>query len=318
MVKGKNQIERLAELYRTELDKLLLNYKAVGALDADILQELGVDVSMLKSGLKSKISGLKSLYWKELFDKLEKLTDRLTSKTRSAMLDTLNGQTSVDFTESNIYAVVIWALKHVNSYIDSQLTELYLTMTSKANTTGYKSNRHMLEDTWRNCRGSWDERQVRDKASHYTLEYRIVLEHHEAIGVPDRYGFGPSEYQYPNNLAKTAHDYLSDIFTIAHNLGYPIDNDTYCREWESNKAQKFYYSDQGQLFCEVRAFKNGNIHIKFDQEFMQAFNIEAARLNGWIKSPREASEEMGVDFNIASKMFNTNLQLGYNQLQLTA
>ena len=64
-----------------------------------------------------------------------------------------------------------------------------------------------------------------------------------------------------------------------------------------------------EALCEFRAFKNGNIHMKANQEFMKALNVEAGRLNGWIKSPDEAVEELGIDRECAERAFMSNLKV---------
>jgi len=48
------------------------------------------------------------------------------------------------------------------------------------------------------------------------------------------------------------------------------------------------------------------MHYQFDQEFIKALNVEASRLLGWIRSPREASDEMGIDLATAQRLFNSN------------
>jgi hypothetical protein len=63
------------------------------------------------------------------------------------------------------------------------------------------------------------------------------------------------------------------------------------------------------LFAEIRAYKNDNTHFKLNQNFVRALNIEAARLLGWIKSPQEASVQMGITIEQATERFGTNIQL---------
>ena len=314
LVHGKNQVQSLVQLYREDLDLLLSNYKAVGTLDPDILQEIGVSVDGLKLALKQKIEGLKHLYWQELFEKMHELTSRLTTSTREKMIIRLNSHMHVDFTETNIYAVVIWALKNVNQYIESQLLEVYMDMTSDANAQNYKSNTHMTRDGWRYCQTE-DYWKIHH---HYSLDYRLVLSGYSAIGTPD--GFG--QYEYPNNLHKSQHDRINDILTVANNLGFPaIGAGTTDREWETNTQEKFSYTAKGgavKTFCEIRAFKNGNIHIKACQEFIRALNIEAARLNGWIKSPSDAAREMqDMTLTNAQRYYSCNLNIGTSALLLT-
>jgi len=47
---------------------------------------------------------------------------------------------------------------------------------------------------------------------------------------------------------------------------------------------------------EVRAYMNGNLHIKFNQAFMLALNVEIGRLQGWIHNAQHAAEEMDETF----------------------
>jgi len=312
VAQGRNQVEVLAECYRADLDHLLENYKAAGQMDAEILRELGVSVATLRDGLKSKIGGLKCHYWRELFEKMESITKRLTETSRAAMLERLQTHTQVDFTVENAYAVVMWALKNANRYIDTQLLDLYMRMSSQENCRGYKSNRHFESDTWRYCRGDefWETHH------HYALEYRLVLENTHAIEPADPW----LRCDYDDGLHKDAHNYLGDIFVVARNLGYDVMDGTRGREWESNQEEEFlYWTDDGpELFARVRAFKNGNIHIKACKGFMQALNIEAGRLNGWIRSAGEAAAQLALPVETCEAHFGCNLQLTGSALLLPA
>ena len=308
MVKGRNQIEGLSECYRADLDRLIANYKAVCALDADLLKELGVSVGEVKDALKLKISGLKSLYWDELFGRLSAITDRLTASSRSAMLERLQAHTSVDFTVSNAYAVVMWALKNANLYFDRQLVEVYKEMTKEENAVNYKSNTHMTKDTWRYCNGFRSKEERASRLHHYALDYRIVLHTHGAIVTDDFW-----RHVSRCGLSDTARTYIQDIMTVAKNLGFSTECDIADRQWVSNGLQDFYHTKadgRRELFCSVRAFKNGNIHMKFNQAFMRAFNVEAGRLLGWIKTPQDAQAEVpGVTAEEAEAAWATNLRL---------
>lgn len=292
LIVGRNPVEVLAELYRKDMEKLIANYQAVCDLDPDILRELAVNREGLREGMKGKIKGLKSLYWRELFDNLEAITDRLTSETRESFVRRFNSNTAIDFSESNAYAVVLWAIKNANSYIDAQVVSLFRRMTCEENAVPYKSNVHMTKDTWRYAR--WGDDSAH---SHYKLDYRIVLNNYYAIG-----GGGGYSWEYKNNLHESSHKYIGDVFTVAKNLGFNVSGSSWDRHWESNQAQDFEL-DNGDLFGSVRCFKNGNIHMKLSQKFMAAFNIEAARLLGWIKSPEEAAKEMEISLESAQEVF---------------
>jgi hypothetical protein len=301
IVPGRNPVQILSELYRENLDRLLQNYKALESMDAEILREIGVNKSNTREALKQKVKGLKSLYWSELFTCMKSLTDRLTTETRKTMLEKMNKHVGVDFEEQNAYAVIVWALKNVNLYIDSQLVSVYMRMTSPENASGYKSNKHFTLDGWRY---NWRRPQDGADPTRYKLDYRIVLQNYYGVQSDKGYSF-----DYKNGLHTNAHEYVGDVLTICNNLGFSPVRSTYEYQWESGKANDFYYRKDGgeEILCSVKAFKNGNIHIKFNQRAMEAINVEVGRINGWIKTPQDAREELGA--REAESLWGSNFKI---------
>lgn len=292
VVEGQNLIERLANLYTHEMNSLLTNYKNLSQLDAVLLKEIGVSVDEIKNALKLKIEGVKNKYWKELFDHLGKITSRLTSKSRSSMLDKLHASCNVDFSVDNAYAVVLWAIKNANKYIDEQLVEVFKELSEPECVKNYVSNQR-----------TWEKEGWRYKKNHtrYMLEYRIITRRIAAIEKTDG-GWG---YSWTNGLARDCHAFINDIFTIANNLGFGNIATSYNRQWESNTMQEFHRD--GKILVTIRAFKNGNLHLKFDQEFIKTLNVEASRLLGWIKTPQEGADEMGLSLEFVQSRFRSNL-----------
>jgi hypothetical protein len=116
LVNGSDLVSSLVELYNKEIEKLTTNYLKVSELDEDLLKELNVDVKNLLNAFKEKIEGLKNLYWQEIFNNLDSITTRLTSRTRESLLNTLMSNTNIDFTTSNVRSVVIWVIKNSSKY----------------------------------------------------------------------------------------------------------------------------------------------------------------------------------------------------------
>lgn len=58
---------------------------------------------------------------------------------------------------------------------------------------------------------------------------------------------------------------------------------------------------------EVKAHLNGNIHVRFNQKFALALNVEYGRLKGWIHSGKQAAEEMNDKG--AAQYFKSNFTL---------
>lgn len=131
----------------------------------------------------------------------------------------------------------------------------------------------------------------------YKLDYRIIASE-----------YWNNRYSWTDELdkrkTKTATD---DICTIAFNLGFRCTEKAEVTEY----GKKYYYklADGTDLF-EVKVYKNGNAHYKFNTEFSKAFNIEAGRILGWLRNKQEAKEEFNTDayFNV---MNSNQLQLGF-------
>jgi hypothetical protein len=252
-----------------------------------------------------KIKGLKSLYWAEIFSKLDKIKERLCSAQRQALLNKLDR--SIDFTESNIYAVLIWVIKNANQYLDQQIKDLFEKLTEREGIRNYKSNQTTWEkDRWR----------YRDQnKSHYCLDYRIVTA---------GYWEGPS---WEPRLSKNTIDLIDDIMTVANNLGFDGQSSKVFG-WDRNppygEKQEFYMRPNWQndntvqrnLFMEARFYKNGNVHLKINQDFMKAFNIEAARLNGWVRSAEDILNEFPNECKVSAeevqKYYKANFLITYS------
>ena len=220
LVNGSDLVSSLVELYNKEVEKLNTNYLKVSELDADLLKELNVDVKNLLNGFREKIKGLKNLYWQEIFNNLDSITTRLTSRTRKSLLSTLMSNTNIDFTTSNVRSVVIWVIKNSSKYFNSQMLEVYDDFTTGDGIKLYKSNANFMNDTWRYCRSE------KSKLGKYALDYRIVC-----------HGYR-SEYSWDrdkNILSDAQNQYIKDIVIIAKNLGFIIDGIDYERLYLKEK-----------------------------------------------------------------------------------
>ena len=330
---GANLIKRMENLYIFETEKIQGTYEALCGIDPLLLKEFDVSLENVKKALKEKLSGLKHKYWKELFDNLNKITDRLTSKSRDSLLKTLQENLEVDFSANNAYMVVLWAIKNANTYYDQQLITAYEEMVNRESVLRYKSNRHFSDDDWRFAKNN----------SHYylndKLDYRIVCNSTSGIDT------GSWSYDAINGLSRSAYNYIQDLCTIAKNLGYEVLDGPLETQWSSGKEIIFYERLPGeykvgektkigkvqevfetqykindviyhkssirktQKFMTVRAYKNGNLHFKFNQEFLRKWNVEFGRLKGWINNKQSASEEMNIPMEEMNKLFKCNFQI---------
>jgi hypothetical protein len=310
LLKGYNLVDRLVELYQADMAKMHASYRALCQIDPVLLKTVGVEAAQVKEGLKAKIKGLKNLYWQELFDHLDKVTVRLTSGSRKSIVEKMASAVHVDFTSDNAYAVVLWVLKNANLYIESQLTDLFRELSGPENVRNYKSNHKTWDhERWRYIQHSSWNHGKQETPTRYMLEYRIIVMKYNAIG-----GDGSScSWDYKNGLHKDCHAFLQDIMTVANNLGFPCSY--ICWQWSSGSPQEFYL-DNGETLMRVRAFMNGNLHIQFNQDFIKVLNVEASRLLGWIRSPREVVEEMDIDWTTAQQCFNSNKVFAASEYKL--
>jgi len=304
LVKGQSLVNRLEEMYKEEQGKLLSTYKSLENIDYAILKELDVNIPAVKEALKNKISGLKNVYWSLLFDNLTAITDRLTKYSRETILKKLMSHTSVDFSAENSYPIILWAIKNSNNYFDSQLLDVYMRISDVKNIINYKSNKRIIDDTWR---------YARTDHTHYKLDYRIIVS-----PVSNNFKSDGFYHNYINNLNCISHSMLDDICIIGMNLGFNIIDNASSFEWEPSKTCEFRYTENNKekTFMAVKAYRNGNLHIKFNIDFMRKFNIEASRLNKWVKSPKEAADEMDIDIKHVNEFYNSNIKLESKNVKL--
>jgi hypothetical protein len=285
------KITTLVKLYNAELKTLLNHFHAITSMDADILETIGVNYTSIKNAIKHKTKNLKTLYWRLVFDELDEITDRLTKKSRDALFAKFERLSTIEFSDDNIYSLVIWVIKNANSYYNDQLIEWYQKISHKDHVTPYKSNHKFNTDTWRY-----------NKQTHYTLDYRIIC---TWIFQLDWHG-DLDEYE---NLP-----IITDITAIINNLGFKVARKDLPKEF----GKKYYMYDQNDtILLEYKVYRNRNTHIKFNIEVLKALNIEISRLLGWIRSvddiEREFPKELSKD---AHKYFRSNLQLSPSNQKL--
>ena len=310
MVAGSGVIQILEQLYQRDLERLTGNYKSLAEIDGNLLCELDVNLENIKEALRQKIGGLKDKYWQKLFNSLNQITDRLIHSTRQQMVRKLTEHTHVDFTVSNAYAVVIWVLKNVNVYLDDQISTLVERMSEKACITLYKSNKKTFGD---DC---WRYGIAQKEIDRYSLDYRIVL--HRIGGIcTSTFSYEQTRY---NGLTERAHNFINDIITVANNIGFDTTNSPNASNvnWETRKAQTFIYFDHVQgknaQLMEVRAYLNGNLHIKLNQAFIARLNVIFGRLKGWLKSSQEAATELDIPLEEAVAGFESSFKLNIDSL----
>ncbi|MBO1897540.1 DUF4942 domain-containing protein [Shewanella sp. BF02_Schw] len=292
-------VQMLEDFYNRDITRLMNTYKALSSIDASLLIELDIKIDNVKEALELKIKSLKDVYWNKVFNKLTVITTKLTTASRKTLLDKLLENTDVDFTVQNVHAIIVWVVKNANTYFDSQLISVFEKLTEQANVINYKSNQRTFGDEcWR-----YNKMFVEGSATHYKLDYRVVLESVGGIA-----GSGA-------NIVMAAQNLINDLCTIASNIGFDTSNINSVSDmrWYSNNKNQFEFfnhtMDERQLLFQVKCFKNGNMHIQFLPEFICKLNVEHGRLKGWLKSKEEASSELDIDIAIVESAFESNFKL---------
>lgn len=291
--------------YNEEYARMEENYRAIFRLDYALLKELSVSKDTVREGIKKKMAGLKNKYWHLLFERLDTVTSRLSTKTKAGFLEKLTGRAAIAFTTSNAYAVVLWAIKHANKYYDEQLVTLFRDLSTFEGVMNYKSNQRAWEkDGWRYAKEGHD---------HYALDYRIVVHKYSAI-FPG--GFG--HYEYPGDLHKVCHEMIDDVIAVFHNLGFATAAVTSrSRHWSPGRWHDFHLAD-GRVLFQAKAHKNGNLHFRFLPDAIRVLNVEAGRLLGWLRSADDVVSELGYGREEAAAFFGSNRQIAPSNVRLLA
>jgi len=307
MVKHKGLVLALTDAYDEEIEKIDADFAAAISITPSIMAALGVEPMSILTVLKAKKSGLRVEYWEKLINEMKEIRQRLTSGNRDSILNRIKETAKMDFNTGNIYAILMWVLEKANSYIDTQIVDVFDSMINEASVRNYKSNQRVFE------KGEWQyHRSKPDNLSHVKLDYRIVL----YWG-----GLHTESYSSDVRLSECGQKRIGDLLTVANSLGYvcntgdPRIMERYGQSgfWSSGKNQVFEDSE-GRVIAEIKAFKNQNMHIRMGQEFAVKLNATVGRLRGWIKSPKDAEEEIGKG---AGEAFNINTHMGSVGLLLT-
>ncbi|MGI2187224.1 DUF4942 domain-containing protein [Shewanella oncorhynchi] len=309
LVPGADMVQAMQSIYDAKLASLCQTYQNLSLIDQGLLRELEISKEAVLEGLRLKIKAQKSLFWKELFGKFEPITSRMTSDRRKRLLELLEAQVSVDFTAQNAYAIAEWAIKNADAVQDEQFKDFYQSVAQAANCVNYVSN----ERTWKYDKWSYRRGIEEGEITHFKLDYRCVLE--------NKGGF---DSYYGSRLSKSAEYFLDDFLTISSNLGFNTLSTPRTREhhWASNKAHDYRYlkaDGSSEILFTVRAFLNGNLHIKMNPKLALKMNVVAGRLFGWVRNAAEAEAEMQIkpsEREEVAKSFKHSLALSFDSQNL--
>jgi hypothetical protein len=297
LVCGGDYVQAITALYHEEEQRIYATLHGLSEIDTSLLEALNIELDKIKSFIRDKLRGLSSKYWREVITKLQQIAKRLTERNQKALFNAVT-DANMSFNAANIYNVIEWSIKTASQTMEQQILDVYNELISEANCTKYKSNQTIFV-------GNNFETKTPSK-----LNLRLVLERHGGINSSS----WQSSY-YRNNLSERGHNLLSDLFVIANNFGFEIDSrESESRWWQSGVGQEFLAVRSGKevVLMTVRAFYNGNLHIKLNKEFNHKLNVIKGKFEGWIHSVDEVVEEFEVSKQEAKALFEELPKIGVN------
>lgn len=289
-------VTALLNEYNAEMNKLAKSLQALSCVDKELLMDLNIDGDKLMESIKFKLKHIKNIYWAEIFDKLDSIRDRFTTRYKKAICESVVAENHIDFTRGNIYMILIWLIENANSYIRRGMEGLFDSFSQRGNAMEYKSNQRWRKDEWRYT----NEQLINEPRK---LDYRIVL----------------TSFEWK--------ELLNDIRAVALQLGFNVPSTflphirkPHSTYWDDdgfygNTHTMYYKGNRTEILCEFKPYKNGNIHIKFNKDFFAKFNIAVGKGRGWIKDKSEAKAEFkGVSDTLIDEAFvaSNGLAIAYN------
>lgn len=289
-------IDYLVDKYNAELREFTQGLKNLRNVSFKLLQCLNIDKKKLIEAIKKQLKGLKALYWKALFDELEVISSKIISEYRSHLSYQIASEAQLEFSKENIHSVVIWFVKNANEYIEKSYLDFFDRMAREGNALSYKSNERFSNDDWRYNRKDFNKEP-------HKLDYRIVLTNAiNSYEIVDMIEVIANNLGYKNSLRATLKQY-----SYYDEFGYARDN--YCGYFVA--GTKGVITDlKGKVLLEFKAYKNHNVHISFNKDFMSELNLAVGKLRQWLRSKDEARAEFkGVKEESLNKIFDKGFKI---------
>jgi hypothetical protein len=296
LVESKGLLWALLENFEIDLARTLEQYKLISKIDAQLLQELGVNYDALRNGAKEKLLGFRNVYWSLLFEKFDALSSRLTGKHKKELLRKLSAN-ALDFTYTNIIYIISYAVELSNELIEESLIDVYKDLTSpEAISRYYVSNEHMYKDDWRYTN---DEKQ---KAK-YLLDYRFIHSNWSNFYTES----------YKEGLNEGAREFCNDLLVAFKLLGYSnlYSNTGYDYMSKGDKLSLMGTTPDGDVIelVQIKFYQNGNRHCKFSQSAMLRLNVTVSRLLGWVRSKEEFATESETTTHVDDNVWDISNEM---------
>ncbi|MCW1851651.1 DUF4942 domain-containing protein [Campylobacter jejuni] len=230
--------------------------------------------------------------------KLSPISSKVISKIRTNLSSSIITKAHIEFNRDNIESVLCWFTKNINEYIKLSYLNFFDSLSKENNAFLYKSNERFNYGNWRYRKG-YDYTNELENIK-LKLDYRIVVPY---LAQADSWSYN-----------ERANEFMQDLKVIANNLGlsFSCEHNFKFNAGESNS----FYLDNGIKFFEYKAYKNGNVHFKFSQDFMAKLNLAVGRLRNWLTKEEAKEEFKDVSEEIINEIFDKPLLLDFKNMKL--
>lgn len=284
LVKSAGILAALLDNYDRDMERVLAQYKLISTIDGALLSELGVKHESILEGVKAKLLGYRNVYWQLLFDQLTVLKEKLIGTHKERLLNTLSAN-NLDFTYTNAVYVINYAVELANGLIEESLVDVFKNLTDKDSIkTYYKSNEHVYKDRW-HFNNSYEDGATFHRKCKRELDYRFVHSNYSNFG----------SNSWDRGLCSGARQFTNDLMVVFRLLGYAnlYTTEAYETMEMGDKLSVMGTHPDGDIteLVVIRFYKNGNRHMKWNQEAMMRFNVTVSRVLGWVRNKGDFETE---------------------------
>ncbi|EPP0457123.1 DUF4942 domain-containing protein [Campylobacter coli] len=298
IIKSEDFIDFLLKKYNEELKIYIDSIKSLGKVDGLVFEYLDISKKKVLKGLESRLKHIKAIYWNELFKKLSPISSKVISKIRTNLSSSIITKAHIEFNRDNIESVLCWFTKNINEYIKLSYLNFFDSLSKENNAFLYKSNERFNYGNWRYRKGYGYTNELENIK--LKLDYRIVVPY---LAQADSWSYN-----------ERANEFMQDLKVIANNLGLSFSCE-YNFKFNAGESNSFYL-DNGIKFFEYKAYKNGNVHFKFSQDFMAKLNLAVGRLRNWLTKEEAKEEFKDVSEEIINEIFDKPLLLDFKNMKL--
>lgn len=277
VVSAKELIDYLLNRYQADQRKLFGSLEALSKVGAELMSELGVRKDKIIESVINKIKFQKNIYWSEVIDRIPEISKRLSIEQKRDLLHDL-AERGAEFTKSNILGVILFSINVAKKCEKENFVKYWEYLANREWRLKYKSNEKAFGDCHRY--------EKPEKMHEGKLDYRIIVSYAGTF-------YSTLDYLYEVKA-------ILNLQPIARAMGYFGDikicdenGEKICPEYRGVVLPigESFLKIGDTTIARLKVFKNNNLHIFFNQDFLAKLNLNVFTHLGWIKTKEEAKKE---------------------------